>query len=267
MRISLRILIAVCLAAVLAGNLTAQTTKEVRKSGPFNSDGKLFIDTYKGSITVSTWDKAEIDIFARVEPDEYDRDAEEKVQDTEIRIDASKPSVRIKTDYDRVRRHSGGFWGIFDGNTGSLPLVHYTIKVPRTAQVVIKDYKSATKIKDLRSDVEIETYKGTVEVTNLEGSLMLETYKGDVRAEFASLSGRSRFETYKGYIEVALPRKQGFDLDLDVGSKGNWSSDFDINESYRKGRRSDLEYRGSVNGGGPRLQFKTTKGTIRLASR
>lgn len=258
------------LAFVLVATLAAQDTREVRKSGPLTADGSVYIDTYKGSVTVSTWDKPEVEILARIEPDEYDRYAEEKVRDTEIRIDASPSTVRIKSDYEKVRRRGGGFWGIFDGETGSLPLVHYAIKMPRTAQLVIKDYKSHTRISNLRSDVEIETYKGSVDVANLEGSLNMETYKGDVRAEFASLSRRSRFQTYKGDIEVTLPKKLGFDLDLEVGRSGSWSSDFDLKESpdrYRRDRRGGLDFQGSINGGGPRLQFKTTKGSLRLTSR
>jgi hypothetical protein len=251
---------------LIFGNAWGQETKEVRKSGPLNPDGKVYVDTYKGSITVTTWDKAEIDIYAKIEPDGFDRYAEEKVQDTEIRTSLSSSSVRIKTDYDHVRQHSS-FWGIFDGETGSLPFVHYTIKMPRTARLVIKDYKSETNVTDLRSDADIETYKGEVKVMNLEGSLVLETYKGEVTVDFASLKGRSRFETYKGQIEVRFPKGTGFDLDADIGRRGDFSNEFEGESRYRSKRDRDAEYQTSVNGGGPLVLLKTTKGSIRLAQR
>jgi hypothetical protein len=252
----------------LAASLHAQETKEVRKSGPLSADGRVSVDTYKGSISVTGWDKPEFEISALVEADdERGRDAAEKVQDTEIRIDASSSSVRIKTDYDKVNRRHHSFWDLFDGNSGNLPLVHYTIKMPRTAQLVIKDYKSKTNVSDLRADVEIETYKGRVEVNDLDGGLMLETYKGEVWADFAKLARRSRFETYKGEIQIKVPKGQGMDVDADIGRRARFDSDFDIAERYRSRHREDYDFRTSVNGGGPLLRLKTDKGTIRLLER
>lgn len=258
---------AALLCFLLVGISWGQETKEVKKSGALRADGRVYIDTYKGSITITTWDKAEIDVSAKVEADGYDRYAEEKVQDTQIRIDVNSSSARIKSDYDRVRNHHNGFWGIFDGDTGSLPYVHYTIKMPRTARLVIKDYKSDTKVADLHSDADIETYKGKVEVTNLEGSLALETYKGEVWVDFANLKGRSRFETYKGDIEVKLPKDKGFELDADIGRKADFHNEFGVESRNRSKRYDDDDYQATVNGGGPLVSLKTTKGTIRLAQR
>ena len=248
-------------------SVQAQETKEVRKSGSLSADGRVHIDTYKGSITVTTWDKAEIDIYAKIEPDGYDRYSEEKVQDTEIQIDLRTSEARIKTDYERAQRHDRGFWGLFGGNSGSLPFVHYTIKMPRTARLVIKDYKSNTSVSDLRSDAEVETYKGRVEMRNLDGSLLLETYKGEVWADFANLARGSRFDTYKGEIEITLPGGEAFDVDADLGRRADFDSDFDLKERYRSSRRRDYDIRASINGGGPVLRLKTDKCRIRLRER
>jgi len=251
-------------AAFCVLSAKAQEIKEVRKSGSLNADGRVHIDTYKGSITITTWDKAEIDIYAKVEPDGYDRYSEEKVQDTELRIDLRSSEARIKTDYDRAKRHDRGFWGLFGGNSGSLPFVHYTIKMPRTARLVIKDYKSNTSVSDLRSDAEVETYKGRVEIRNLDGSLVLETYKGEVWVDFTNLARRSRFDTYKGEIDITLPKGKGFDVDADIGRRADFDSDFNLKERYRSSRRRDYDIRASINGGGPVLRLTTDKGRIRL---
>ncbi len=264
---SLRFLTLALFGFLVTGIAFSQETREVNKTVPLTADGKVYIDTYKGSIDINTWDKQEVEIHVKIEPDEWDRYAEEKVRDTEIRIDATSSSVRIKSDYDRVNRHSHSFWGIFNGETGSLPFVHYTIKMPRTARLVVKDYKSKSTIANLRSDVEFDTYKGTAEFTNLEGSLTLETYKGDVRVDFADMKARSRVETYKGEIVVRLPKQKGFELDADIGRRGNFDCDFDLNQNYRSRRNRDYDYRGTVNGGGPMLFLKTEKGTLRLAQR
>jgi hypothetical protein len=248
-------------------SVLTQNSKEVRKSGAFDQNGRVSIDTYKGSIRVSTWNKPEIEILARIESDGSDRHSREQVDDTEIRIDLSSHSARIKTDYDRSRNRHRGFLGLVVGDdSDNLPLVHYTIKVPKTVKIEIKDYKSRTELTDLEADVNIETYKGEVEVARLSGSLDLETYKGEVRAAFSRLGGRSRFETYKGSIDISLPRGKGFELDADIGRHGSFESEFALDRN-RHDRRRDTAVRSAVNGGGPLVRLKTDHGTIRLLER
>ncbi|HLF20489.1 MAG TPA: DUF4097 family beta strand repeat-containing protein [Bacteroidota bacterium] len=252
--------------ALLALSASAQEVREISKMVPLNSDGRLSIDTYKGSITITTWDKKEVEIFARIEPDDqpWSDDNEEDIKNTEVRISASTNEVRVKSDYDRLRRHRDGFWGMF-GETGtSLPFVHYTIKMPRSARLSVKDYKSKTKISNLSADVEFNTYKGEVEISNFEGAIDLETYKGEVDVVFSKFAGSSRFETYKGDMRISLPRKSGFELDSDFGRRTDFTSDFDVQTRYRDQKRREADYYGSVNGGGPRLQLKSEKGTFRL---
>lgn len=257
-----------CFFLTFVLSVQAQDSREVRKSGGFDQNGRVSVDTYKGTIKVLTWDRPEIEIVARIESDGWDRHSRERVEDTEIRIDLSSHSARIKTDYDRVRNRHSGFLGIFVGdNSGILPLVHYTIKVPRTTNVEIKDYKSRTEVNDLDSDLNIETYKGEVDVAKLSGSLALETYKGEVRIGFARLRGQSRFETYKGNINISLPRGKGFELDADIGRHGTFDSDFTFEKNRRHDRRKDMEVRSAVNGGGPMVRLKTDHGTIRLLER
>ncbi|HLF19807.1 MAG TPA: DUF4097 family beta strand repeat-containing protein [Bacteroidota bacterium] len=243
-----------------------QESREVRKTVPLNADGRVLIDTYKGSITVTTWDKAEVDIYATIEADEEfmsRRSGEEKVRDTEIRIDNTAREVSIKSDYGHLKRHLS-FWDMFDGETGTLPYVHYTIKMPKTASLKIKDYKSETNIADLKSDLDLNTYKGKVKATGIEGTVDIETYKGEIRVEYASLGKSHRYETYKGEIVIVVPRNRGFDLDADVGSKGDLRSDFVFQGHTKRRRDKTQEYRTSVNGGGPILRLETTKGTYRL---
>lgn len=247
-------------AVILAGSILAQPTREISKIFPIQKDGRVSIDTYKGSITIETWDKAEVDVHVKIEPDGAGRDDEEKVRDTEIIFSASESAVRMKTDYDNVENDS------WFGTSGSLPFVHYTVKMPRTARLRIKDYKSESTIGGLAADVEFNTYKGQVKFSDLGGGLELETYKGEVRVEYASITGPSYFDTYKGEIEVLIPAQAACEIDADVGRKGEFRSDFDITSTWRR-RSGDEDIRGTINGGGPRMRFKTYKGEIRLLSK
>jgi hypothetical protein len=267
MKHSLRVFSFLVLGLASIVGLLAQESREVHKSGPFSKDGRLFVDTYKGTVEVTTWDKPEIDITARIEAEGSDRRSRESVQDTEVRIDLSSNSARVKTDYDRVRRHHDGFFGLFSFESDDLPMVHYKIRVPRKANVEVKDYKSKTFISDLESDIVIDSYKGDIEIKRLSGSLDLKTYKGKARVDVTNLEGRSRIETYKGETEVSLPKGKGFDLDAEIGKGARLRSDFELEKDGSRKRNKGYDIRVAVNGGGPVVRLKCDKGTVRLLER
>lgn len=260
---------AIVWTVAVAGTLFLSTetrgaeAKEIRRTVDLAADGRLSIDTYKGSIDVSTWDRPSAEIVARVEPDEDDdpRDQAEKVRQTEVRIEGSGPAVRIRSDYERIRSHS--FW-LFAGDHGTLPLVRYTIRMPRAARLEVKDYKSRTTIAGLAAGLELNTYKGEVEIREMNGPVRLETYKGEVRAAYSRFA-TSQYETYKGDVEVSIPRQTAFSLETDLGRRGELRSDFATPErsSSRGSRRIDA----AVNGGGPALRLRTYKGEFRIRSR
>ena len=256
-----------CLLIILAvccGNLSfSQRTKEVRKTVDLNANGRVSIKTYKGSITIDTWEKPRVEIVATVEPDGHHRDDEELVRETEIRIDESPDEVRIESDYDRLehhRRHS--FWGFFVGENITLPFVHYTITMPRTARVAIDDYKSESHITDLHAPLKLETYKGTVSVDGLAGSIDLETYKGEVTVTLAKLDSDSRLKTEKGKFDINFAPEAGCTIDLDIGRRADYHSDFDTARLNR--RHGEDRMTTTINGGGPSLRIETKKGEIRL---
>lgn len=241
---------------------TGKESREFEKTFSLNKDGRVTVDTYKGSITVETWSKEMVRVKVKIESDDdWDSYAEEKVKNTEIIFRSSKNTLKIETDYDNIRSRSSGF---FKRNVGSLPLVHYSITMPATARLNIDDYKSDTKIMDLYAPIDMETYKGTVIVKNLSGSIDLETYKGDVEVDFSDLSGDCRFETYKGNIEIAIPDNASFDITADVSYKADFDSDFDIDVNYMGRKKRDRTYRGRINRGGASLDIETEKGDIRL---
>ena len=255
------------LALALVSSVFAQDTREVNKTGSFGPNGRIYVDTYKGSIDIIPWDKSEIEIHAVIEADGGDRDAREQVQDTEIRVDLSSNSAHIKTDYDRAKRRHHGFLGFFGESSDALPFVHYTIKVPRTTRVTIKDYKSKTTIDDLQADVDLDTYKGEVAIGRLSGALDLKTYKGEARVGFVNLMERSRVETYKGEIEISIPKGKGFDLEANMGRHAQLTSDFERVRDRDNGRRRGYDMQTSINGGGPLLRIKTDRGEVRLIER
>ncbi|GAB5520971.1 MAG: DUF4097 family beta strand repeat-containing protein [Rhodothermales bacterium] len=238
--------------------LFAQTSRTIKETFDMSATGKVSIDTYKGSVVVETWSEPRIEIDIEILSEEDGQRGEEDVDLTEIRMRNTSRGVSLETDYDALQKKRKGlrFWN----NNMNLPEVHYTIRMPAEAELLIDDYKSELRIAGLRSDLNIDTYKGTIDVTDHAGRFLLDTYKGDGHIAFADVTERIEVETYKGDITLVLPRSAGFDLDAELGKRGDLDSDFRL----PRRDRDDETIRGEVNGGGPRLSLDTYKGSFRI---
>ena len=244
-------------AAILAASLPAADTKQVSKTLSLDPKGSVTLETFKGSIHVSTWDRGEIAIEARIESASSSEADRRRFDHTDVTIDASPNSVRIKTKVPDMRS-----W--FASDHGSNPLVHYTIRLPKTARLAIRDHGSETEVKGLEGELDFQTHRGNARLTGLAGPLQVETHRGDVRAEFASFGGASRVETYRGHVELVMPKGSSFALRTDFDRRGRVESDFPV--MARLARRGGSVLEGEVNGGGPELRLRTYRGEIRIRS-
>ena len=133
-------LLAVALAIALSAH-AAEPSKELRKTIPLGPDGRVEIETYKGSVEVAAEERADVVVEARVIPDRNcgdERAWADWVDRTEVRIDSGPNSVRATSDYGRLESYHRGFLGWCTAR----PFVEYRIRMPRTASLAIKDYKS-----------------------------------------------------------------------------------------------------------------------------
>lgn len=249
------------LATLFVTTASAQERKSFSETYALDTSGEVVIDTYKGSIRVATWDRAEVRVEVVIEADDQD----ELVEKTEVRIVSDRGRLSLETDYEEAKRSQRR--GLWRGGNYSLPFAHYRITMPSTARLVIDDYKSDIEVEGLAAELTLETYKGSVEVKGQAGPVELETYKGQVTLAYARYAA-SAFDTYKGTIALYLPEGAGFDLAADLGRKGDLHSDFEIMTSRRRWNGDDDKtVAGSVAGGGPRLAFETYKGELKLARR
>lgn len=258
---------ALALALLLSPTtLGAAGVKEVHKTVPLDADGTLTIKTFKGTIAVETGPGAEVKVDARIEPDGDTEDQARKVEETRVDVSGSGHSVNVRSDYDDVKdRHHLFFWN----DNSRLPFVRYRITMPKTARLVIDDYKSDIVVAPLSSELRLETYKGTVTLRGVEGPARLQTYKGDMKVDVPRIAGDLHLSTYKGTYEVGIPKDARFTLDADTGRHGTLDSDFTVSSvTSRHSRRHGGErVHGDANGGGPRLDFDTYKGSLRLRAR
>ena len=255
------------LALLLAapGVATAElASKDVHRTVALDRDGRVSIETYKGSVHITSWDRPEVDVTARIVADDACGDSryqDRMVRDTEVRFSGEGRFLSLRSDYDRVDGFGNwSFWPL--GGCSARPFVHYTISMPRTARLDIQDHKSRIEAAGLASGVRIETHKGEVSLTDMSGSVNCDTHRGEVRVAFAKMSGDSEFETHSGDIEITLPGDARFALKADVGRHGSLHSDFPVATTVS--RRRDERLEAAVNGGGPTLRLTTHRGTFRL---
>lgn len=248
----------------------AQAARTVSETVSLDRDGEVHLEAFTGAITVTTWDRAAVQIEVRIEGEE-----QEHVDATRIAISGSGDRVTIETDYDEVENR---FLGIFNMGDGDRPATTYAIQMPVTAALSIDDFNSNIEVTGLRNELDIETFSSTVRIEDIEGridaetyssefaarniagSVRFETFSGDATISFRALNGDSRFESFSGDVELLLPADAAFDLDVSTGMGGDLDSDFSLDAVEAEGN----EYRGSINGGGPNLRFETFSGDLTL---
>src|SRR5262245_52109193 len=116
----------------LSALLPAADTRDVRRTVALDPRGEVVINNHKGSIHVTTWDRSEVDIQATIAAESGAFVDQRRFDRTEIVIDASLNLVRVQTKYP----DSQSFW-----TDGTNPEIRYTIRMPRTAHLSIRDHR------------------------------------------------------------------------------------------------------------------------------
>ncbi len=284
----------VLLAVGLGVSATAAEAQErtFSRTMEFQAGSRLALETDRGSVRLTSWDRPSAEIVARIDPpsgvdDDYAREA---VDGTAIEVRGNRRSVRIRTDYRGVPRR-GGLFG-----SRRLPRVHYEIRVPRELDLDFEVDRAATTLEgfegrlllDLdRSDLDLRDVEGALtlqldrgrfQASGLAGSIaigldrarevVLDGVRGDLRLDADRSDVVLRDLAVEGDSAVEMDRG---DLDVELAAAG--SVTVDISTTRRSGFSSDLpatlessggNFRGDVNGGGPVLRIKADRGAVRV---
>ena len=244
------------LTLIFSAIVFAADYKEINKTVAMNATGSVTITTHKGSVDVSTWDRPEVEMKARIEPEDGFISSGRRLFDaTTIQFDSSPGSVQIRTKYL-------DFTGCCAQFAENNPIVRYTIRMPRMAQLIIRDHRSQTRVSGLLGALDIDTHRGSVRVARLSGPLRLSTHRGDAEVEFAALNGPTSVETHRGSVELSMARNSRFNVDGTGGPHTSFDSDFSL--PTRASGKREQSFHGPVNGGGSTIRFHTERGHIRL---
>lgn len=258
--------------------------------------GRLSLETTRGSVRLTSWDRPTVEIRARIErPRRVDDDyARRAIAGTTIEVERDGRSVRIRSDYSGVPRRERLFWG-----SRHLPRVHYEIRAPRRLDLELDIDRSDTTVQgfegilvldldrsdleasDLAGSITIDLNRARLEASDLSGDIALDLNRGQ-RVVLDGLSGSLRLdidrtnvtmrdvridddswvEIDRGDLDVELAGDQALTIAADVSRRADFSSDLPMTM-----QRTGRGFHGTINGGGPELRIEADRSDVRLRAK
>lgn len=156
---------------------------------------------------------------------------------------------------------------------------HLTIMVPVQTNLVLRSVNGGTiSVENISGAIDANHTNGGIKITDVSGSVLANTTNGNVTVSLNKVAPDKAmsFTSFNGKVDVTLPSDVKANLMMKTNNGEIWS-DFDIkltaggkppivedsrstNGKYRV--RLDRAMYGSINGGGPEMQFVTYNGSI-----
>jgi DUF4097 and DUF4098 domain-containing protein YvlB len=127
--------------------------------------------------------------------------------------------------------------------------------------VNVRTSGGSIRVDGVRNGLEARTAGGSINLNRVGGIVNAHTSGGSISADFSEVpTGACTFQTSAGGIEVALDSSWALDLDAQTSAGG---VDTQIPVTVQ-GQQNRSILRGKINGGGPRLELKTSAGRIQI---
>ena len=268
---------ALCALALSLPALSGAQTRDVSETIALDSGGRLSVDGSKGSITLTAWDRDEVQVQARIEaPKNVSGDyAQRAVDATKVRVTGGGGSVAIRSDYADVPKRSTG-----DGR--SIPEIHYEIRAPKNIRLSVDSDRGPLRIEGFEGSFEIDADRGEMALSNLTGEMRVDVDRGsdsriaslrgsfridadrtNVRMDDLRIESDSQLEIDRGDVSIDLDPSQGLNLKAELSRRAELETELPVTTRSI----GDDEFEGTLNGGGPELYIESDRGSITLESR
>jgi DUF4097 and DUF4098 domain-containing protein YvlB len=194
----------------------------------------------------------------------------------------SRPSS-VPAGMHRIENNSGGLDITEENNIitihgGVMHSSDVVLQVPAQTSLKLETINGgAIVVENISGEVDAQNMNGAVTITNVSGSVVANSMNGKVIASLNKVTPNKpmSFSTMNGPIDVTLPADMKANLKMKTDNGDIWT-DFDVkldashgptveDNSKKGGRyhvRVDKAMYGSINGGGPEIQFVTSNGSI-----
>jgi DUF4097 and DUF4098 domain-containing protein YvlB len=265
----------VVLGAGFAALAAAQDTPQ-RVTATFKDPAaprKLEVNVMMGNVTVKGMERADAIIDYTVRGAAARRRATEPPPPGMHRIGGAG-TIEVTEDNNTVRVSGGMFSSLSD----------VTIQVPAQTSVTVGATLGggSVLVEDISGEVEVSNMNGQVTINNVSGSVVAHSMNGRVVVSLNRVTpGKNlNLSTFNGDIDVTLPADAKANLKARVDN-GDIFTDFDVKlepqeasapepgepkekakARVRTRRGNDGTVNGTINGGGPEIQFTTFNGRI-----
>src|SRR5580698_7935000 len=156
---------------------------------------------------------------------------------------------------------------------------HLTIQVPVQTNLILRSVNGGSiVVENISGSIDANHTNGGITITNVSGSVLANTTNGSVTVSLNKVSGDKAmsFTSFNGRVDVSLPSDVKANVMMKTNNGEIWS-DFDIKLTaggkppvVEDSRSSNGKYKvhldramyGTINGGGPEMQFVTYNGSI-----
>jgi DUF4097 and DUF4098 domain-containing protein YvlB len=231
---------------------------------PLSSQGTFSLQNVNGSVTLTTWKEAKVEIKALKKTK---KDAE-NLQKVKIEVSATADSVSVDTvypkhentgvsvDYD-VRVPEGVNLGQVSSVNGDV-----TISGP-LSRVSAASTNGDVSVDGAAGEVRLETTNGGLKAANLNAPVTARTTNGAIVLELAKIAGEIDAETTNGSITLRLASTDDVNALLEAETT-NGSITFDFPVTLQSLENSRHRLRGRIGSGGPQISLQTVNGSIHL---
>ncbi len=256
----------------IAGGARSQDTGSERITVPLSDPsrpGTVKVNLINGSITVKGSAGKEVIVETKIRDEEKPRERSRPETAGMKRIPNFSSGLNVEEENNVVTINTGGMSRTVD----------ITLQVPTNTALNLKTVSDGDiKVDQVRGDIEVNDINGAVTLAQVSGSVVAHALNGDVKVSLTAVDPNKpmSFSSLNGDIDVSFPA----DLKANVSMKsdqGEIFSDFDVRldptaskpvveGSPGKGGKYKIKVdrvmHGSINGGGPEIQFKTFNGNI-----
>ncbi|HWR35546.1 MAG TPA: DUF4097 family beta strand repeat-containing protein [Clostridia bacterium] len=235
-------------ALLAAGAAQAEEREEFHKTYTLTADGRVSLKNINGSVTVTAWDRNEVQVDAVKRARDRQR-----LDEARIEVTAEANSVDVRTRYPE---HEGSY--------NNPAKIDYTLKVPRRALL--------DKIETINGNVTVEGVQGEVRANSINGSTVgrdlgsavkLSSINGEVKALVSRISNADaiRLDCVNGAVELTLPSDASADVKAST-VHGGINNDFNI--PVQKGRFVGSALEARLGSGSASVKLSNVNGGIRI---
>jgi hypothetical protein len=216
---------------------------------PLPANGEITVVNNRGTITVRTWDRAEV----RIEGEKHAATPQE-LRLVRVEVDPAPSHLTVQTALPRDQP---------GGGATVRAEVQLTLTVPVTASVRrIETVNASVTIDGVHGDVRVRAVNGPVQAKGLAADAVLDTVNGSIHAEFTSVKAGQKITVHSvnGAVTLALPK----DADVAVQAEtinGSVASELPLQPTGTVARN---RLNGTLGGGSAALKVDTVNGGIRL---